>query len=270
MLGFFTVGAAVEFSVGWFLLHAVDARWIEIKFALSAGTLTALGLLGAMAWLSGRALGRAASERDRLESAVRSANAKNLDSDRRFRRMLESLPQPAWIANAYGNLEWFNQGWKEYTGMGADSAQGRSRAWEWESVLEPAEARLSSAQWQKCVTSGVTFELECRLRRASDGAYRRHFVRAMPLRDAGGRIVQWLGTCTDIETQREAEPTRILEQVSHLVTAVTGGNEALATLRKNQHDLVRMSEHLARPTDTDELELTVQSGSKKRIDLEKT
>jgi PAS domain S-box-containing protein len=264
MLGFFTVSAAVEFLLGWILLHAVDAHWMGVNLALTAGTAAGLGLLGGLAIVGSLKLKAGALERARLENALQSANGKHLDNDRRFRRMLESLPQPAWIANAYGNLEWFNQGWKEYTGMGADQAQGKSRAWEWASVLAPAEAQVCAAQWRKCVASGITFESECRLRRASDGAYRRHSVRALPLRDVGGRIVQWLGTCTDIETRAEtrvearveAKPfrilvadddqigqavsTRLLEQMGYLVTAVANGSEALASMKKHQFDLVLM------------------------------
>ena len=53
------------------------------------------------------------------------------------------------------------------------------------------------------------FEMEHRLRRASDGAYRWHLARAVPVEYDGG-LVMWLGTSTDVENQKEAE--RALQQ----------------------------------------------------------
>src|SRR6185369_15514957 len=38
-----------------------------------------------------------------------------------------------------------------------------------------------------------------------DGQYRWHFGRGLPIRDAEGRIVRWMGICVDIHDRREAE-----------------------------------------------------------------
>jgi len=43
------------------------------------------------------------------------------------------------------------------------------------------------------------------VRRAADGQYRWHFGRGLPIRDADGRIVRWMGICVDIHDRREAE-----------------------------------------------------------------
>src|SRR5690606_35221032 len=49
------------------------------------------------------------------------------------------------------------------------------------------------------------YEIEYRYRRASDGMLRWHLGRALPVRDADGRIVRWFGTSTDIHDQKLAE-----------------------------------------------------------------
>jgi PAS domain S-box-containing protein len=49
------------------------------------------------------------------------------------------------------------------------------------------------------------FQSECRLRRASDGAFRWHLCRAVPERSATGQILSWIGTFTDIEDQKRAQ-----------------------------------------------------------------
>ncbi len=48
------------------------------------------------------------------------------------------------------------------------------------------------------------YEIEYRLKRASDGAYRWHLDRAVPVRDQSGRVVKWFGACTDIDDQKRA------------------------------------------------------------------
>ena len=53
--------------------------------------------------------------------------------------------------------------------------------------------------------SGEMFQAECRLRRASDGAFRWHLCRAVPERSPTGQILSWVGTFTDIEDQKRAQ-----------------------------------------------------------------
>jgi len=57
------------------------------------------------------------------------------------------------------------------------------------------------------VQTGETYEVEYRFKRASDGAYRWHLGRAMPVRDALGKIVKWFGTCTDIDDRQRSAQT---------------------------------------------------------------
>jgi len=51
------------------------------------------------------------------------------------------------------------------------------------------------------MASGKMFESQARLRRAVDGTYRWFICRAVAVRGRDGRIVRWLGACTDINDQ---------------------------------------------------------------------
>ncbi len=55
------------------------------------------------------------------------------------------------------------------------------------------------------ITSGEAIEIVNRLRRASDGSYRWHLARAVPMNDRGGKIIGWFGCATDIDDQKRAE-----------------------------------------------------------------
>src|SRR5258706_5096678 len=56
----------------------------------------------------------------------------------------------------------------------------------------------------EAVAPGKPHENESRYRR-SDGQYRWHLDRGLPLRDEDGNIVKWYGIVTDIEDRKRAE-----------------------------------------------------------------
>jgi len=64
--------------------------------------------------------------------------------------------------------------------------------------------------------SGEIFERENRLLRRSDGTYRWHLSRALPLRNAQGKITLWVGTATEVHEQKILETT--LQQTAHQLT----------------------------------------------------
>ena len=73
-------------------------------------------------------------------------------------------------------------------------------------------ARRASA-WHEALRTGQPYEIEYPLRRR-DGEYRWHLGRALPIRDARGRIVRWFGTNTDIHEQQAVQEQRALLEPS--------------------------------------------------------
>ncbi len=70
----------------------------------------------------------------------------------------------------------------------------------WMEIVHPEDRGPCQKKWQECMRSGQTFEIDYRLRDKA-GGYRWYLDRAVPLRDASGNIIQWFGTCTDIDDQ---------------------------------------------------------------------
>ncbi|HEY8503958.1 MAG TPA: PAS domain S-box protein, partial [Gemmataceae bacterium] len=65
--------------------------------------------------------------------------------------------------------------------------------------------------------------------RAACGAYRWFLTGAVPLRDEGGNVVRWFGTCTDIQDRKDAEADlrRALGRVSAVLASITEAYFAL-------------------------------------------
>jgi len=136
---------------------------------------------------------RTASERLRVAAALR-------ESEARFRIITEALPQMVWSTLPDGYHDYYNEQWYLFTGVARDTTDGDG----WNAVFHPDDRARAWQVWQDCLRTGATYEIEYRLRHHS-GAYRWVLGRALPLRNDDGHITRWLGTCTDIENQKQAE-----------------------------------------------------------------
>ncbi len=131
-------------------------------------------------------------------------------SHERDRRLLDTMPQCIWAADADGRVSYWNRAGLEYCGLDAASLTEGS-FWEMLHVDDRAEARV---HWERGLRAEPTFERQVRLRRASDGLFRWHLVRAVAERDDAGAVLGWIATATDIDDQKRAED--LLREAVHL------------------------------------------------------
>jgi PAS domain S-box-containing protein len=114
--------------------------------------------------------------------------------------LLDAIPQQIWSGPSDGTLDCCNERWRSYMGLGLEELQGDG----WQRMLHPDDRDRVLIAWRKSVTEGIPYEQEER-HRGVDGTYRWFLARGLPFRDAGGRIVRWYGTNTDIEDRKQAE-----------------------------------------------------------------
>jgi len=128
------------------------------------------------------------------------AEAALAESEDRFRTMADNISQFAWTADPTGWIFWYNQRWYEYTGTTFEDMKG----WGWKKVHHPDHVDRVVTKWRLAHTTGEPWEDTFPLR-GIDGTYRWFLSRALPIRDAEGRITRWFGTNTDITELREAQ-----------------------------------------------------------------
>jgi PAS domain S-box-containing protein len=133
------------------------------------------------------------TERRQAEREVR-------ESEERFRTLANSIPQLAWMARADGFILWYNQRWHDYTG----TTQAQMAGWGWQNVHDPAVLPSVLTRWRDAIGLAQPFEMEFPLRGA-DGTFRNFLARGQPMKDSEGRLVQWFGTCTDIDQLKRIE-----------------------------------------------------------------
>ncbi len=136
------------------------------------------------------------------------------ESDVGFRAVADTLPQMVWSTLPDGFHDYYNRRWYEFTGMAEGSTDGDG----WNALFHADDQALARDKWADCLSTGDPYEIEYRLRR-HDGVYRWVVGRANPIRADDGRIVRWIGTCTDIDNaKRQAEHDEIMSrELSHRI-----------------------------------------------------
>lgn len=134
-------------------------------------------------------------------------------SERRYRGLIEAIPQIVWTATPEGSLDFFNSRWGEFLGPATD----------WKPVVHDDDRERFLEAWQQGIASEFLFEIEHRLRDFSTGHYRWHLSRAVPIRCENGQVLKWFGTSTDIEEQKRAEISLLAKQKLESVGLLAGG-----------------------------------------------
>ena len=150
----------------------------------------------------------------KLEAELVAARDALRESDAAFRTLADTLPHMVWSTLPDGYHDYYNARWYEFTGVPAGSTDGE----EWNGMFHPDDQERAWAVWRTSLRTGDPYHIEYRLRHHS-GEYRWTIGRALPLRDEDGRIIRWIGTCTDVhEAKQYAEKNEILtRELSHRI-----------------------------------------------------
>jgi PAS domain S-box-containing protein len=151
----------------------------------------------------------------------------------RYASLANVVPQLIWTTDPQGDVEYVNERWIAYTGLGLSASRGAA----WRNAIDPAQEPVARERWARSVRTGEPFVAELRLRQR-DGSYHWFLVHAVPARGALDQIVAWIGTGTDVDLhkrheEREAFLARAGERLgaSLDVLATVGAVKTLAVPR---------------------------------------
>ncbi|HEY8560989.1 MAG TPA: PAS domain S-box protein [Pyrinomonadaceae bacterium] len=147
------------------------------------------------------------SERRKMEQAVR-------ESEVELRQMANAMPQVVWIADAAGVVHYYNNRALEFFGV----EKNEEGVWDWQPGVHEDDLAATVQAWQKAVKKKSAYVKEHRIKMA-DGGYRWHLSRAVPVLNAGGEVLKWYGTATDIhDLKQTAEALRESENRFRMMT----------------------------------------------------
>jgi len=133
------------------------------------------------------------TERKKVEDVIK-------DNEKRFRELIESLPQLFWTCRVEGPCDYLSKQWVDYTGIPEEEQLG----YRWLEQLHPEDRDKTVSDWMEKVKTGGSFDIEFRIRR-NDGIYHWFKTRAVPMRDSNGNIIKWFGSNTDFDEVIEAQ-----------------------------------------------------------------
>jgi PAS domain S-box-containing protein len=119
-------------------------------------------------------------------------------SEARYRVLADLNPQGIWMGDPAGNVTYANQGILDYLGFAIEDLDDDG----WLNAFHPDDRARVLDSWSRSVSSGDDFDIEARMIRARDGRARWWWIRAQPVRDESGKILDWLGVAIDIDDRK--------------------------------------------------------------------
>ena len=221
------------------IIHPDDARAVDETLGRSLATGETFALKyrvrradGAYRWIAGRA----EPMRDRegriqqwyglcfdIEEEVLAQQALR-EREKQLRLIIDTVPGLVWSVTPEGEPSYYNKRLVDWGGVGLpdfDHSAPSLLTSAIEIIIHPEDQPAVEEELRQCFATGRSWNMRYRQRRA-DGVYRWIEGRAEPLRDEGGKIVQWYGLSLDIDDQLRAETAlrQSEEQLRRLVDTV--------------------------------------------------
>jgi PAS domain S-box-containing protein len=164
-----------------------------------------------------RARRRQYEVRDHLVSRAAAQEALER-SESRYRSLTLASASIVWVTDSTGAFVSEVPTWETYTGQPRRQYEG----WGWIEAVHPDDRDLVTNVWRRALERKEAYYAEYRLHR-QDGQYRRVIARGIPVLDSSGELVEWVGTCTDIEDERRAAEHLRQAQRLEAVGSLAGG-----------------------------------------------
>ncbi|GLW08763.1 hypothetical protein Misp01_38930 [Microtetraspora sp. NBRC 13810] len=145
----------------------------------------------------------------------------------RYQSLLQVETQVVWVAAPMGQVIEPSPGWQRMTGQSWEEFRGDG----WLQAVHPEDRAPTVEAWSVTLRRIERWDHVYRLRMA-DGCYRHVRSRAVPVVE-GGEVVEWVGTCADIEQEWQEERRReLLDRAAAATADIAGLDEVLNMLSK--------------------------------------
>jgi len=133
-----------------------------------------------------------------------------------WKKLANTIPQIIWTAKGDGQIDFYNDTWYNLTGASRDDFS--SEGWH-KFVSDMGKIKVDTI-WGNAMEKLIPFELELMIK--VHGIFRWFIVKAVPLIE-DGKLVQWVGSSTDIDDYKKA-----------LESATRSENEKLVAIQSNK------------------------------------
>ncbi|MEV4366770.1 SpoIIE family protein phosphatase [Nonomuraea sp. NPDC049637] len=145
---------------------------------------------------------------------------------RRYESLIKVSAEIVWVTTRDGYVKEPSPSWERVTGQPWEGHRGQG----WLKMVHPDDRQDTIRSWSRAVSRATeTWEHVYRLHTA-DGSYRHFEMRAVPICEHG-EVVEWVGSCSDIEEQwQEQRRQRLLDRAAAATAQLGSLEEMLGAL----------------------------------------
>jgi len=114
------------------------------------------------------------------------------------RELADAMPHIVWTSDAAGKVTWFNRKWTEYTGLDLAETLRVGAG----TLVHPDDLPALASMFPDAISRGQPISATYRLRRKSDGSWRWHDARVVPMEASSDHGDACVGTAIDVDDQR--------------------------------------------------------------------
>ncbi len=114
----------------------------------------------------------------------------------RYRSLANAGTQMVWVTAPQGGVTEPSPGWERVTGQTWEEFRGDG----WINAVHPEDRDAILTAWSRALAEVPPLFTHTYRLRLADGGYRHFAIHAAPVRD-GDAVIEWVGTCADVEQQ---------------------------------------------------------------------
>ncbi|MBF0379542.1 MAG: PAS domain S-box protein [Magnetococcales bacterium] len=142
-------------------------------------------------------------------------------SEAKHRTLVEETTAVVWTTDANGGFINPQDSWAEFTGQPWEQHKG----YGWVEMIHPDDRETIKTIWAEALKKCTTYKSEGRVWSAVNEEYRYFLARAVPLLDANGIVLEWIGTISDTTDRKQAEES--LQKSNSLLTSIIESPESV-------------------------------------------
>ncbi|MFF9485273.1 SpoIIE family protein phosphatase [Streptomyces sp. NPDC014676] len=160
------------------------------------------------------------------EERIRVLSEERRRALQRYRSLVNAGSQMVWVTGPKGGVTEPSPGWQRVTGQSWEEFRGDG----WIDAVHPDDRAAAVESWQRALEEQTPRWTHTYRLRLATGGYRHFAVDAAPVRD-GDTVIEWTGTCTDVEQQwQENRREELLARATTATAGVVRLEEMLAAL----------------------------------------
>ncbi len=149
----------------------------------------------------------------------RLAEEQLMASEARYRSLIEATASIVWSTDESGGFAVPQRSWEEFTGQHWEEHKG----YGWSKKIHPDDIERLLAEWNTARQELTFFESWGRMWNDNRNEWRDFAVRAVPIKNSAGVLLEWIGVTTDITEQIEVEKELLKARKLESVGLLAGG-----------------------------------------------